>query len=92
MSMRTNKRTEITIETARLLVISNKTQSARVWCESCGRRVAMVTADVAARLARVSSRTIYRWVETGKLHFAETSEGQLLVCHESIPLPEPFAQ
>jgi predicted site-specific integrase-resolvase len=33
----------------------------------------------------VSSRTVYRWVEDGKLHFTETSDARLLICRESIP-------
>jgi len=45
----------------------------------------MVTIDEAAKLARVSSRTVYRWVEDDSLHFTETSDGRLLICCESIP-------
>jgi hypothetical protein len=45
----------------------------------------MVTIDEAARLACVSSRAIYRWVEDEKLHFIETAEGGLLICQASIP-------
>jgi predicted site-specific integrase-resolvase len=48
----------------------------------------MVTLDQAARIARVSSRTIYRWVEAEKVHFIESAEGTLLVCLNSIPPPE----
>jgi hypothetical protein len=80
------KRTEITIETDRIVVISGRSHSARAWCKSCGRQVTMVTVDDAARLARVSSRTIFRWVEDEKLHFTERPDGCLLVCYESIPL------
>ena len=44
----------------------------------------MVTVDEAARAARVSARTLYRWVEGEKLHFVETAEGGLLICYESL--------
>jgi len=83
--LRTKKRTKITIETERLVVISQRKLSARAWCKSCGRQVVMVTVDEAARLARVSSRTVYRWVEDDLLHFAETADGRLLICRASIP-------
>jgi len=43
-----------------------------------------VTVDVAAQIALVSARTVYRWVEDKKLHFNETSDGRLLICCESI--------
>jgi hypothetical protein len=78
-------RTEITIDTQRLLIISRRKFAAHAWCKRCGKRVEMVTVDEAARLAQVSSRTIYGWVEVERLHFTETSEGRLLICYESIP-------
>ena len=37
----------------------------------------------AATLARVDTRTIYRWIETAQIHFTET-EGQMLVCLDSV--------
>jgi hypothetical protein len=79
------KRTEITIETDRIVVIRERRLQARSWCYSCARSVLMVTVDEAATLARVSSRTIYNWVETDKLHFTETSDLRLLICLDSIP-------
>jgi hypothetical protein len=86
------RRTEITIETERVLVISKRKFAARAWCKPCGKQVEMVTVDETARLARVSSRTVYRWVETDKLHFTETSDGGLLVCYESIFPPQLMKQ
>jgi hypothetical protein len=40
----------------------------------------MITPVDAAVLARVSTRTIYRWIEAEKLHFTETPDGLLHVC------------
>ena len=85
--MNTRKRTEITIETNRVLVISKRKISILTWCAECKERVEMVTADEAATLAGVSSRTIYRWADVEKLHFTETSEGRLIICCASIPPP-----
>ena len=82
--MKTRKRTEISIETHRQLVISRRRGSVIAWCPECAGQVKMVTPDEAAIVARVSSRTIYRWVEIQKLHFSETPEGLLLICLDSL--------
>ena len=78
------RRTEITIETRHVLHISNRKLSAAGWCEPCGGRVRLVTAETAARLAAVSTRTIYRRVEAGQLHFTEMQDGLLLICVNSL--------
>lgn len=46
--------------------------------------VKMVTPEAAAVVAGVSTRTVYRWVEAGKIHFAETPAGLVLVCLNSL--------
>ena len=38
---------------------------------ACGLKVRMVTAEFASRIAQVTTRTIYRWAETGRLHSKE---------------------
>ena len=80
----TIRRTEITIETSRRLVIRQFHGLLRGWCEGCLAEVRMITPYEAAALASVSSRTIYRWVEDAKVHFTEHL-GVLLVCVESLP-------
>ena len=40
--------------------------------------------EEAPALASVSTRTMYRWVESGRVHFLETPEGRLLVCRNSL--------
>lgn len=79
-------RTEITIETERLIV-TRRSRQLRAWCRSCVGQTVWVTVDEAAVIARVSSRTVYRWVEDQKLHFNETTEVGLLICLDSIPAP-----
>jgi|SRR5690242_18017039 len=77
------KRTHIVIERRRMTLISSRGLTATGWCESCDRNVRFVSAETAARHARVSVRTIYRRAEKGLLHFSET-QGLLLVCRESL--------
>lgn len=87
--MSTKKRTTITIETERVLIISRRAgrrgRAVPTWCVECGARVELVSPEVAAAVAEVSPRTIYRWVETDRLHFTETAESTLLICLNSIP-------
>jgi excisionase family DNA binding protein len=44
----------------------------------------MIAPDEAATLAGISSRTVYRWVETQSIHFTETHDGLLLICLDSL--------
>jgi len=44
----------------------------------------MLSIDDAAILARVSSRTIFQWAESGVVHSTETPEGLLLICPISL--------
>ena len=82
--MKTKRRTAITIETDRVFVIRRRGGSVLAWCAECAEQVKMVTPDEAAVFSRVSSRTIYRWVEAEKLHFEETPDGVLFICLSSL--------
>ena len=78
------KRTEITVEIDRLLVIRGQKRMF-AWCASCARHQEMLATDDAALAARVKSSTIFRWAESGRIHCTETPEGLLLICPESLP-------
>jgi hypothetical protein len=77
------KRTEITIETDRMLYISSP-RKVLSWCATCGAQAEMVPVDEAAILRRVDSRTVFRWVEAEQVHFSETANGLLLICLNSL--------
>jgi hypothetical protein len=77
-------RTEITIETEKLLVVGGRRRRMASWCAPCGQYVEMLTTDAAALLAGVGSRTIFRRVESGSVHYTETPEGLVLICPNSI--------
>ncbi len=77
------KRMEITVEIDRVMLVSSqKSQTLR--CELCAAPVRMLTVDEAAALTGESSRSVYRRVESGELHFAETPEGRLFICPNSL--------
>jgi hypothetical protein len=78
------RRVEVVVETHQIWIIRQPDFRKPVWCAGCARLARMVTADEAACLIHQSTRTIYAWVEAGRLHYRETPEGCLLVCLDSL--------
>lgn len=83
--MKSRKRSVITIETHEVWVIRKPRQPTLSFCSTCGTGAQMLEPVEAARLMRVSLRTIFRWVEEGRLHFTETPDGGLFICLDSLP-------
>ncbi len=82
--MATKRRTEIIVETERVIVVPQATAPLHLWCHSCSARVEMVTPEQAARLLQVTPRVVYRWVEAQLLHFLEEPDGRVLICRNSL--------
>jgi hypothetical protein len=82
--MKTKRRTATTIENHEIWVIRRSAGESAVFCADCSDRIAMVKPEEAARLSRVSLRTIFRWVEDGCVHFTETVNAGILICLASI--------
>jgi hypothetical protein len=80
------KRTQITIETERLLVVSRRHEAARIRCNQCDTSLPMLTVDEAAAKAVTTPIVIFRLAEAGRLHFAVTPEGRLFICPSSLAL------
>lgn len=80
--MATKRRTEIIIETERIIVVPSPTVLR--WCNTCLLQVEMISPEQAAALVNVTPRTIYRWIEAQLLHFIEESNGRLLICRNSL--------
>jgi hypothetical protein len=78
------KKTKLTIETERILIIRGGSSYRCAQCEACGELVHLITVDEAAKLAQIGSRAIYRMVEAESIHFIETSEELLLICFNSL--------
>ena len=57
-------------------------RTAPVLCERCG--CGMLLLEEAVAVAGVTSRVIHQWVEAGAVHFAETPDGLLLICLNSL--------
>lgn len=82
--MRRKKRTEIMIEQHQLLIVHAPVSEENVKCHICPTQVQMIAAEDAATLLNMTRREVYSAVETGNVHFAETSEGLLFVCIQSL--------
>ena len=78
------KRTEITIETERFLVISRRRHKPMLWCSECDNQVPMLTVVEAATAAGTTSFVISEMAEAGKLHLVVTLEGQHFICSNSL--------
>jgi hypothetical protein len=80
------KRTEIIIETERLLM-RNSRPSIAAWCPVCDVHVSMLTPSEFAQMQilNTTTRDIYRRLESGELHGIETPEGNVFICARSLP-------
>jgi excisionase family DNA binding protein len=74
------RRTQITVETERLVIIRQREADGETRCPVCAERPRMISAEEAAAVTGLSRRAIYRLVESGRIHFNETSDGVLLIC------------
>lgn len=84
--MKTRRRTEIVFERDRTIVYPGRYLHRIAWCKCCGKEVQMITVFEAAKLAMVSTFTIYSNVKDGEVHGWKTAEGILLVCLNSLSM------
>lgn len=81
--MEIKRKTQITIATRkRFVVLAANEPVEQESCAECGETT--LTAESCADVFGVSRREIYRLVEAGNAHFAETDAGVLLVCPASL--------
>jgi hypothetical protein len=81
------KRTQITVETERILIIKRRYQAVEAWCDECNEAVVMIRPDQAAAVSGRSLRAIFSDIERAALHFAEQPEGMVLICLNSLLKP-----
>ena len=76
-----SRRIVTTIETHEIWTVRRPSPaSLGVPCSQCSSWVEMLTLQEAGQRAGVSQRTVYQWVDEGRIHFSETSDGELFVC------------
>ncbi len=54
------------------------------WCDACGTTAQMLPPTLAATLSNLSLRTLFRWIESGDIHFVETPDGNIFLCLASV--------
>lgn len=79
------RRTEVVLEFEEVVIKRASRAGDLVWCDQCRERVQMISPDEAAKRARVSPRTVFQWIEGGKIHCIELSTDQLLFCGRALP-------
>ncbi|MGB9433621.1 MAG: hypothetical protein WBQ89_15375 [Candidatus Acidiferrum sp.] len=81
--MTVHRRTEITVETDRVLIIRQR-RSVRAWCQECGCEVDMVSLGEALALAKVPGLEFREFAEARRWHLSESQDGTCLVCLGSL--------
>ena len=79
-------------EKRQVVIINRPFVSPQRRCDKCPEPSGMITPDEAAALCRVSTRTVYRWLEKGAIHFSEGAEGTLLICLSSLAATNIFTE
>jgi hypothetical protein len=69
------KRTEITMETDRIVIIRHSDHIEEIWCPMCGKKVEVIDSETATRLFGDISH---------KLHALERSNGEAVICLDSV--------
>jgi len=82
--MRRKKKTIVTIEALERTTVRRGARSLVAWCEHCCADVLMVTPDEAAVVSGTDTRSIFRQIEAGEIHFLESAGGVVLVCSNSL--------
>lgn len=72
------------VEQDEIILVRRRGKAVRLWCNQCEAQVSMLRVEDASALVGVTARTIYGWIEAGRLHFAESDKGLVLICAQSL--------
>ena len=81
--MPVHKRTEITVESDRVLIIRRR-RALRAWCQECGCEVDMVNSGEAGAPTGMSEQVLRDYAEGRSWHVCVGQDGIGLVCLESL--------
>jgi len=85
MQVERTKTTTISSETHEVFIVTRTTQGTiRTWCNECAAEVDMLRPEEAAAIAKVSTRTVYRWIEDSQIHHTESDGGNVVVCSKEL--------
>lgn len=75
---------EITIETTETILSRNDSSISASWCRQCGVGSQLVPfAGIVAGLG-MDPRTLYRWLNEGRVHFQLSDKGGLTICWNTL--------
>ena len=77
-------RRKILTETKQILLVLDSERAEHLYCSVCGEKTEMISPLAAARLFGVSTREIYRSIESGDLHYLEFEDRRIFVCLKSL--------
>ncbi len=72
--MTVHRRTEITVETERVLIIRQQHRSVRAWCQECGCQVEIVSQGEAEALTEALEQQFCESAPTHRWHLSENQQ------------------
>lgn len=80
------RRTVITFEKLeRGIYRTSDLEPVLAYCEACRAKVSWLTPNQVVALTGLTLREVFRLVEAGAIHFAESEPGLLHICTNSLP-------
>jgi DNA-directed RNA polymerase specialized sigma24 family protein len=79
-----SEKTQITIETRRMLVVHGPIEWARMWCPGCAALVYTLSPESAATLTQISSPRLYQLIDCGRIHSMGARTGPQFICLNSL--------
>jgi hypothetical protein len=80
--MKITRKTNVFVKTERKIIVRGGSSKDFVCCADCAEQ--MLPAQTSADFFGISSREIYRFIESGKIHFVETEANEIYVCPVSV--------
>jgi len=85
----TRRRTKLVVETERMLIVRGHHTEMNNRCDRCGAEAKLVSPELAATLTGLSRRAVYRLIESGQVHFTESSQALVSICLQSLTTVKP---
>jgi DNA-directed RNA polymerase specialized sigma24 family protein len=79
-----SEKTQITIETRRMLVVHGPIEWARMWCPGCAALVYTLSPESAATLTQISSPKLHQLIDCGRIHSMGARTGPQFICLNSL--------
>jgi hypothetical protein len=80
--MKITRKTNVLVKTERRFVVRQHPSDETIQCGQCAEL--LIPAQMSADFFGISSRTIYRLIESGKIHFVETEANEIYICSASL--------